>query len=52
MTALEKLYYMLEQGHITPEEYEKKREYYEERLFWLYLNGKITEEELLERLDK
>lgn len=49
---MERLHKMFEEGLITPEEYEKKLEYYEQRLYELYLDGQITEEELLERLDK
>ena len=37
---------------LTAEEYEKQREEYEQRLFQLFLEGKITEEELIELLDK
>ena len=37
---------------ITAEEYQKQREEYEKRLFKLFAEGRITEEELLEMLDK
>lgn len=37
---------------LTAEEYERQREEYEERLYKLFLEGKITEEELIELLDK
>lgn len=37
---------------ITADEHQKKREEYEERLFKLFSEGRITEEELLEMLDK
>lgn len=52
MKTLEQLDRMLANGFLTADEYEKKREAYEERLYELFLMGKITEEELLERLDK
>lgn len=41
-----------EHGYITADEWERQREAYEEILLKMYLEGKITEEELLEKLDK
>lgn len=52
MNALERLDSMFEKGFITAEEWEQRREYYEERLLKMYLNGEITLDELLERIDK
>lgn len=52
MSKLDKLYRLFEHGHITPEEYEKKREYYEQRQLELYLKGEITLTELIKRIDK
>jgi hypothetical protein len=52
MSALERLDSMFEHGYITAEQWEKQREFYEERLYELYLKGEITEEELCELLDK
>ena len=52
MKTLEMLERMLVNGYITADEYQKQREAYEERLYELFLMGKITEEQLLERLDK
>lgn len=49
---MERLMQLLEQGFISPEEYFKKIEEYEQRLFKLYLEGKITLDELCEKLDK
>lgn len=37
---------------ITAEEQQKQREEYEERIYKLFLKGKITEEQLIELLDK
>lgn len=37
---------------LTAAEAQKKREAYEEYIFKLYLDGRITEEEMLEMLDK
>ena len=39
-------------GEITEEEYKKKKAFYVETLFELYVLGIITEEELKERLNK
>lgn len=52
MKTLDRLYHLLVYGHITPEEYEKKREQHEQRLFKLYQEGRITLEELLKRIEK
>jgi hypothetical protein len=49
---MERLLTMLENGFITPEEYFKKVEEYEQRLYRIYLEGKITLDELCEKLDK
>lgn len=49
---MEKLLALLEHGFISPEEYFKKMEEYEQRLFKLYLEGKISLDELCEKLDK
>lgn len=37
---------------LTAEEYEKRREEYEDRLYKLFEEGRITLEELIELLDK
>ena len=52
MLTLQKLDMLFSYGYLTAEEWELQREAYEDRLYKLYLDGKITEEELLERLDK
>ena len=52
MTELERLYRRFENGYITTEEFEKQLDYYEFRLFKMYLEGKITLEELCERIDQ
>ena len=52
MSDLDRLYRLLECGHITPEEYKKKMEYYEQRQLELYLRGEISLTELLKRIDK
>lgn len=52
MTELERLYRRFENGFITVEEFEKQLDYYEFRLLKKYLDGEITEEELLERIDR
>lgn len=52
MTELERLYRRFEHGFITVEEFEKQLDYYEFRLLKKYLDGEITEEELLERIDR
>ena len=49
---MEKLLVLLEHGFISPEEYIKKMEEYEQRLFKMYLEGKISLDELCEKLDK
>lgn len=46
---IEKLYM---DGKITEEEYRKKKTQYIERLYEMYVNGLIDEEELKERLNK
>ena len=52
MTELERLYRRFEYGYITVEEFEKQLDFYEHRLIKMYLEGKITEDELLERIDR
>lgn len=52
MTELERLYRRFEHGFITAEEFEEQLDYYEFRLLKKYLDGEITEEELLERIDR
>lgn len=49
---MDRLLELLEQGFISPEEYFKKQAEYEARLFKLYLDGKITLDELCEKIDK
>ena len=52
MTDLERLYRRFELGYITVEEFEKQLDFYEYRLLKMYLEGKITEDELLQRIDR
>lgn len=52
MTELERLYRRFELGYITVEEFEKQLDFYEFSLIKMYLNGEITEDELLERIDR
>lgn len=52
MLSLQKLDMLFSYGYLTAEEWEFHREAYENRICKLYLDGKITEEELLERLNK
>lgn len=52
MLSLQKLDMLFSYGYLTAEEWELRREAYENRICKLYLEGKITEEELLERLNK
>lgn len=52
MLSLQKLDMLFSYGYLTAEEWEFHREAYENRICKLYLEGKITEEELLERLNK
>ena len=52
MTELERLYRRFEHGYLTAEEFEKQLDAYEYRLLKMYLEGEITEEELLERIDR
>lgn len=52
MTELERLYRRFEHGYLTAEEFEKQLDEYEFKLLKMYLEGKITEEELLERIDR
>lgn len=52
MTELERLYKRFEHGYLTTEEFEKQLDAYEFRLLKMYINGEITEDELLERIDR
>lgn len=52
MTELERLYHRFEHGYLTTEEFEKQLDAYEHRLLKMYLEGEITLEELIERIDR
>ena len=49
---MQRLLKLFEQGYISPEVYFQKREEYEEQLLKMYLEGKITLDQLCEKLDK
>lgn len=52
MGKLEMIDRAFEHGYITADEWERQREAYEEILLKMYLEGKISLDQLLEKLDK
>ena len=49
---LKRLDNLFAHGYLTAEEWERQREAYEEILLKMYLEGKISLDQLMEKLDK
>lgn len=49
---LKRLDNLFAHGYLTADEWERQREAYEEILYKRYLEGKITLDQLMEKLDK